>query len=218
MSTTKRRVRAKRVPRILVTGFRPFAGHAANPSQRIVEALAAEEWGGALLLQGVALEVAYASVEAQFNVAVKTFRPTHVLSFGLDYGTDTVKLERLAVNLDDAAIADERGELRRGTRIMSRGPAARWSTLPLEAMYAAVHTVGVPVIYSAHAGTFLCNHVLFHALGRAGKASGGFRVGFIHLPPTPDLLKPEHRGVRSGMEFATQLKAARALVAAVGSL
>lgn len=207
-----------RAVRILVTGFKPFAGHAANPSQRVAEALAAEAWTAPLEVRAALLEVSFAQVEAQFNVAMRQCRPHAVIGFGLDYGSDAVKLERIAVNLDEAAIPDETGERRAGTRISSRGPAARWATLPLDPLHAAVSAAGVPVKFSAHAGTFLCNHLLYHALGFGDARSGKARlpIGFVHLPPTPDLIKPEDRPRRAGTEFAELLRAARAIVSAVG--
>jgi pyroglutamyl-peptidase len=197
---------------ILVTGFRPFGGHPANPSERLARALAGPATPGAPIVAEV-FDVSYRRISEQLSAALRRHGPRAVVCFGLDYGTDAVKLERLAVNLDDSPAADNDGEIRSGTRIAARGPAARWSTLPLDRLAAALTARGIPWRYSAHAGTFLCNHLLYLALGRA--ARGRFTAGFIHLPPTPELLRAADREHRTGMQWDDLLPAGRALVAAV---
>lgn len=197
---------------ILVTGFRPFAGHAVNPSERLAAALAGPPAPDAPIVAAV-FDVSYRRIGGQLATALRQWRPRAVIAFGLDYGTDALKLERLAVNLDEAEQPDNDGVIRRGLRIAPRGPAARWSTLPLEAIGTALTAAGVPWRFSAHAGTYLCNHLLYLALGRA--ARGRFAAGFVHLPPTPELIRPGDREKRPGMDFDRQLAAGRAIAAAV---
>ena len=59
----------------------------------------------------------------------------------------------------------------------------RQSTLPLAAMHQALSERGIPVAWSNHAGTYVCNHV-FYTARRAMEQAGVDRpCGFVHLPP-----------------------------------
>jgi len=199
-------------PPILVTGFDPFAGHAANPSARVARALAGRSFSG-YRVRAAVLPVVYADIEAVIDRLLADVKPAAVVSLGLDYKTDAIKLERIAINLDDAAIPDEAGDLRTGTRIALRGPAARWSTLPLDAIATALEAAGVPFKFSSHAGAFLCNHLMYHLCGRAVRA--GIPAGFVHLPPTPDLIRAEDQSSRPGVPLESQIGAVRTVVRAV---
>ena len=201
---------------ILVTGFRPFAGHPANPSGLVARALAGRSFFGHRVRAAV-LPVVYADIESAIDRLLAEVKPSAVVSLGLDYKTDVLKLERIAINLDDASIPDEAGDHRSGRRIAARGPAARWSTLPLDSIAAALAAAGVPFKFSSYAGAFLCNHLMYHLCGRAARA--GIPAGFIHLPPTPDLIRADDNATRSGVPVESQVSAIRAVVRAVaGSL
>jgi pyroglutamyl-peptidase len=68
------------------------------------------------------------------------------------------------------------------------GPAAYFSTLPLEAMLEALTADGVPAYVSASAGTYLCNQTFYttrHLLEVRGARTP---AGFIHLPLSPSMV------------------------------
>lgn len=199
---------------ILVTGFEPFAGHPANPSGLVVHALAGRSFSG-YRVRAAVLPVVYADIESAFDRLLAKVKPVAVVSLGLDYKTDVLKLERIAINLDDASIPDEAGDLRSGTRIAPRGPAARWSTLPLDSIAAALAAAGVPFTLSSHAGAYLCNHLMYHLCGRAARA--GIPAGLVHLPPTTDILRPDDRANRPGVPLDSLVNAARVVVGAVAA-
>lgn len=200
--------------RILVTGFKPFGGHAANPSALVARALAGRKFSG-FRVRAAVVPVVYREIDAALDQLLAGVRPAAVVSLGLDYRTDVIKLERIAINLDDAPTPDEAGEVRAGTRIAARGPAARWSTLPLDAIAEALGDADMPFRFSSHAGAYLCNHLMYHLAGRATRA--GIPAGFIHLPPTPDLIRAEERGTRQGVPLASLVAAAILIVSAVVS-
>jgi len=200
---------------ILVTGFRPFAGHPANPSELVARRLAGKQISG-FRIRSVVLPVVYSEIETALDRELAESRPKAVVSLGLDYKTDAIKLERIAINVNDATIPDEAGDLRTGVRIAPRGPAARWSTLPLDAIAAALADAGVPFKYSSHAGAYLCNHLMYHLCGRATRL--GIPAGFVHLPPTPDVIKPEDSALRAGAPLELQLKGILAVLGAVAGL
>lgn len=159
---------------ILVTGFMPFGGHAANPSEALVRRLEG--------LPGIAaavLPVAWDEVETAIAGLIARHRPAAVLSFGLSASADRILVERVALNLDDAHLPDAAGEVRRGCPIAPDGPAAYWSGLPVDRMVDALAGAAIPAAASAHAGTYVCNH-LFYTLRHRHPA---LPAGFVHVPP-----------------------------------
>lgn len=158
---------------ILVTGFRPFGGHAVNPTQGLMGRLE-----GVPGVAAAVLPVEWEGVETAFAGLVARHRPAAVLSFGLSAPADRIQVERFALNLDDAALPDASGEVRRGRPIAGEGPAAYRSGLPVEAMVDALAAAGIPAAASAHAGTYVCNHLFYVARHRFP----ALPAGFVHVP------------------------------------
>ena len=179
-------------PRILLTGFRRFANLEVNPTERLVElaAASAEAFPG-VEIHAAVLDVDYVRCEEQFRRAVEHVNPDAVLSFGVYLGADEIRLERIAVNLDDATIPDTGGLLRDGQRIVEAGPVGYWSLLPIEEMYRALGAAGVPAVLSGHAGTYMCNHIFYYGRYWLEKRGLAVPAGFIHVPPFPEQLPEE---------------------------
>ncbi len=166
-------------PVVLVTGFDPFGGASRNPSGEVALALDGTTIAGAHV-RGLVLPTAYtASVEAALG-EIGRLHPDVVLMLGVAEGRRSVTVERVGINLDDAGIADNHGELRTEQPISPSGPAACFSPLPVRAMADAIAVTGVAAAVSTTAGTFVCNHLLYAVL--AALEGSGTRAGFIHVP------------------------------------
>ena len=189
---------------LLITGFDPFGGGTVNPSWEAV-CLLPEEIGEYELCK-LPLPTIYGKAPALVLEKAAEIRPDVILSVGLAGGRDAVTPERIAVNIRDAKIADNEGVFRNGQRIDPDGPAAYFSTLPVERMAEAIRNAGIPSSVSNTAGTFVCNDVLYNALHRYDGTS--VRCGFIHVPRTSELGEPN-------LPLETIV---RALVAAIGAL
>ena len=121
-----------------------------------------------------------------------------------------MSIERVALNLSDAAIADNAGEQPGNLPVMPGQPTAYFTNLPVHAMQQAVQNAGVPAELSLSAGSFVCNHVfygLMHALATE-PALLGVRGGFIHVPYLPSqgvpslALADTVRGLRAALACA----------------
>jgi pyroglutamyl-peptidase len=95
-------------------------------------------------------------------------------------GRNQITPERIAINLDDARIADNEGILRTNEEIIEGGPVAYKSTLPVVEIVDALKAVDIPAAVSLSAGAFLCNHIFYIAQNRFEGSS--VRSGFIHVP------------------------------------
>jgi pyroglutamyl-peptidase len=169
--------------RVLVTGFEPFGGASLNPSQLLVEKLAKEN------LPGVDLNTAILPVEfdraAEILLAkIQEFSPNVVICFGQAEGRSSITPEKIAINLDDARIADNSGDARKQRAIVPNGADGYFSTLPVEKIVSELNEAAVSASLSLSAGSFVCNHIFYrmqHAL-----LGQGIKSGFIHLPLVPE--------------------------------
>jgi pyroglutamyl-peptidase len=108
-----------------------------------------------------------------------------ILAIGQAGGRVDITVERVAINVDDARIPDNRGQQPVDVEIVPGGPAAWFSSLPIKAMVSALREAGVPASVSQTAGTFVCNHVMYGLLHKIG-ALTEVRGGFIHIPYLPE--------------------------------
>lgn len=180
---------------MLLTGFEPFAGDEANPSwpavRRAAELLAGEPQHR-LEVEVRLLPVEFFRSADLLRAAVDEVRPAVVVCAGLAGGTSAVRVERVAVNLDDARIADAAGAQPVDVPSVPGGPAAWFATLPVKAAVSAVAEAGVPVALSASAGGFVCNHVFAALMDHLEDPDDDDRArgGFVHLPWASDLPHP----------------------------
>ncbi len=205
-------------PRILLTGFNPFSDFGANPTQLIMESIAENpDRFHDIVIRTITLDTSYDAGEKRFREEILDFHPDGIISFGLNFKIDHIALERIAVNLDDAEVADNSEVLRRGEPIAKDGPVGYMATNPIEKMRAALSGEDIPVEVSNHAGAFLCNHIFFCGSHIVAEHGLDTTMGFVHVPPLPELLeasreKMAEKGIsvegRKGMTMDMMLKAA----------
>ena len=169
--------------KVLVTGFEPFGGATLNPSQLLVERLAAETLPG-VDLHTLILPVEFEKAASNLLAAIREINPEVVISFGQAEGRSTITPEKIAINLDHARIADNGGDQRQNQVIVKTGADGYFSTLPVEKMVSELQQIGVPGSLSLSAGSFVCNHIFYvmqHELKNTKVKSG-----FVHLPLVPE--------------------------------
>ena len=165
---------------VLVTGFDPFGGERVNPSWDVCRRLPREIAGHRVETCKVACEF-HASIETVAE-AIERHQPDIVLCLGQAGGRPHLTVERIAINVSDARIADNSGAQPIDEPIAPNGPAAYLATLPIKAMTAAIRAAGVPAQVSNSAGTYVCNHVMYGVLHFLAARGQRARAGFVHLP------------------------------------
>ena len=170
--------------KILVTGFEPFGGETVNPAWEAVSRLPAET-GGA--------EIVKLQVPTMFGRApeavlreVERLRPDAVVSVGQAAGRTAITPERIAINCEEASIPDNAGFQPAGGPVVEGGPDGYFSLLPVKEMAAAIQASGLPGKVSNTAGTYVCNHLMYHILHACHTRYPGMRSGFIHVPCIPE--------------------------------
>ena len=160
--------------KVSLTGFEPFGNATSNPSGEIVRQISGDNIVTAIL------PVAYAQSAERLLSLIEQHKPDVVICLGQAEGRTAITPERVAINLDDARLADNEGVLRNDVRILQDGPDAYFSTLPVNEIVAAIKAQGIPAAVSLSAGAFLCNHVFYVAQNKF--AGSDVRSGFVHVP------------------------------------
>lgn len=191
---------------VLVTGFEPFGGDTANPSQEVAKALDGRRLGDTVI-RALLLPVQHEDARAALVPALAEGGLRAAVLLGLAGGRMRVALERAALNVMDYLEPDNRGDVVRGAPCAPGGPAAYWSTLPLAAILEALGAEGIPAYVSNSAGTFLCNYTLYAALHALAESGRGLPAGFIHLPYLPSMVASHGRDEPS-MDLALMVRAA----------
>lgn len=174
----------------LVTGFDAFGGGAINPSYQAVRRLPASlsTRAGKLDVVTAELPTSFARASRKLYQLIRRERPHIVLCVGLAADRAALSIERVAVNLDHARIADNDGKKPAHKTIVPGAPAAYFSTLPVAAILKALARSGVHAEMSMSAGTFVCNHVfyqLMHCAALCTRTPSILRAGFVHVPALP---------------------------------
>jgi pyroglutamyl-peptidase len=193
---------------VLLTGFEPFGGEAVNPSWQAVQALHGRRIAGHRLV-AAQLPTVFGTALTQLHALLRQHRPAVVICVGQAGGRAALSLERVAINLDDALIADNAQSQPIDTPVVAGGPAAYFTTLPVKAMLVALQGKGLAAEVSQTAGTFVCNHVfygLMHALATQ-RACRNTRGGFVHVPWLPEQGTPsmELQEMVAGLRLAVRV-------------
>lgn len=198
--------------KLLLTAFDPFGGETVNPAQEAVK-MVSSRVGNVEIIKCVVPTVFGKSIET-VAAAIEDCRPDAVLCIGQAGGRADLTPERIAINLDDASIADNEGNRPVDTPIFPDGKPAYFSTLPVKAMVAAIRAAGIPASLSNTAGTFVCNHLMYGVLYTLEKYHPGVRGGFLHVPYIPSQVTGG-RGIPS-MSAADIVRGLEAAIAAIG--
>jgi pyroglutamyl-peptidase len=169
----------------LITGFEPYGGRGRNPAGEIATRLDGSEVAGVRIV-GRNLPVAFAALDAIVAATLAEVDPSIVISLGLCPGEAVIRLERVAINVADFDIPDNQGMVLIDRPLDAGDAAARFATLPLRPIQAALLAAGIPARLSSSAGTYLCNKALYKFLGAIERSGKAVPCGFIHLPYLPE--------------------------------
>ena len=170
--------------KILVTGFDPFGTDTMNPAIEAVKRLP-DTVNGADIIK-LEIPTVFGKSAEVVRQAMTEHDVDYVLNIGQAGGRFDMTPERVAINLDDARIADNEGNQPIDVPIKADGEAAYFSQLPIKAMVTAMKEAGIPASVSNSAGTFVCNHIMYQTLYLTHTEFPKAKAGFIHVPFLPE--------------------------------
>lgn len=135
-----------------------------------------------------------------------------VLHLGQSPGASSIKLEAIAVNA--AGCLEDRGD--ELDEIVPGGPVAYRTAIPLGRWSELLRSNHIPAAISYHAGTFLCNAVMYLShhemqLRKGKKKKRMAMVGFVHLPLATEQVVA-HGQTLPSLPLSTLARAVRLLV------
>lgn len=169
--------------KILVTAFDPFGGESINPAYEAVKMLESDIAGSSIIK--LELPTVFRKSVAKLEEVLKKEKPDAVICVGQAGGRTDITVERIAINIDDARIKDNEGNIPQDEIIYQDGPAAYFSNLPIKHIVKNIQENDLPATVSNSAGTFVCNHIMYSLLYLNEKNSLGILGGFIHVPYIP---------------------------------
>jgi pyroglutamyl-peptidase len=198
--------------KVLLTGFDAFGGQSLNPSWLAVQALHGRKVLGHTVVAAQLPTVFDASL-CELDALLRQHQPALVICVGQAGGRKVLSLERVAINVNDAPLADNAGARPVDTPVVRDAPVAYFTGLPIKAMLAALQEEGVGAEVSQTAGTFVCNHVFYGLMRTLSTVPelAHTRGGFVHVPWLPEQGVPNMalddivRGLRVAVRSALQV-------------
>ncbi len=170
--------------KVLMAAFDPFGGESINPAFEAVKLLP-DEIAGATIVK-VEVPTVFRKALEVLNAALEREKPDIAIAIGQAGGRFDITPERVAINVDDARIADNEGNQPVDAMIYPDGKNAYFATLPIKAMVDAIRQGGLPASVSNSAGTFVCNHLMYGLLHTIETKYPTMYGGFIHVPFLPE--------------------------------
>jgi pyroglutamyl-peptidase len=189
--------------KLVIFAFEPFGGESINPSLEILRLL--PDAIGEYRIIKHSLPVVFGEAADLAIDLVRSEGADAVICLGQAGGREWITPELVAINLRNADIPDNLGNLPKDTPILEGGREAYFSTLPVRKMAEAISGEGIASRLSYSAGAYVCNDLYYSLLHSFHQSGVG--VCFIHVPYSKE------QGREPSMELCDMV---RAITAAIG--
>ena len=187
---------------VLITGFQPFDVYEVNPSELIILELN-NTFIQNYTIKGIVLPVDYEEAPQKMKRSISMYQPTLIISLGLAGKSETIRIEKLAVNL--RIDPEKQYPILSLQKVNRSGPWFQHATLDDVAMKDKMKNMEIPVELSYSAGFYVCNAILFETLFYEKEQDQSIPTGFLHVPQL-DSQYPE------GMSLDTMIQAVIAAI------
>jgi len=184
---------------VIVTGFGPFSIYDVNPSQLIAEELNGQYVDGVEII-GIVLPVDFDLSVENITKAIVNYIPQVLISTGLSPRAKKLNVENIGINIKMYPRDEKKWFIPR--RLDPYGPFIRISSIDTKEIVSEIRDAGIASRQSFYAGYYICNAVLYSALGFIKEKELLTKAGFIHVP----LLSSQDP---NGMELETMVEAVK---------
>jgi len=167
---------------LLLCSFEPFLRWKNNSSTELASHVMARH-PRRTHMSHLVLPVCYIRAGEEVVERIRNDRPSIVLCMWQHGRAKSLLLERVALNMAHSSYRDSKGVKKYDELIHGNAPPARWTTIPHGKLMSLVQQHRLPLKLSFHAGTYVCNNVLYMALHSVAREELPVMVGFIHVPP-----------------------------------
>ena len=167
--------------RILITGFEPFGGSDTNITQEIISQLPAQIGNREIVT--ICLPVSFQRAPVALQQAIAQHQPDMILLLGQCPASESIRLERFAINMMDSTKGDNDGYTPSEETIYPQAPLAYHTPINIKTIVHHLQEKELPAVVSNSAGLYVCNRVYYEALHLQRKAL------FVHIPKNFDISK-----------------------------
>ncbi len=167
----------------IITAFEPFGEESINPTEAVIEHIPDMLYNTRIVK--VTLPVVYNFAFDRLLPLIEEHQPKLIIQLGLALGRPRISIERVALNVNHADMADNLGNQKQYELIEPYGPDGLFTTLPLARLMDRLKEKGVPATVSNTAGGFVCNNLFYKTLHYVKAMHKSADVGFMHVPPLP---------------------------------
>lgn len=116
---------------------------------------------------------------------ITQFKPAHMLLINQCRANVDIRIEKVALNINDASEPDNHQQQPRDTLTAQHGPAAYFSNLPVSAIVDTLHSHALPARLSYNAGTFVANHLFYGLMHYIKHQNISLHGGLMQVPLSP---------------------------------
>jgi pyroglutamyl-peptidase len=157
---------------VLLTAFEPYDRYPANASWLTLQQLSRSlPTDLEITTRLYPVEYAQARELVQQDLLAE---PDYAIHLGQAPGSGRLRLETTGLN------TSLRGQSH--VPLLAEGPAAYRTTLPLDQWVLQLRAAGIPAEVSSHAGTYLCNALLYYSQHEATIRGLRTQSFFLHVP------------------------------------
>lgn len=169
--------------KVIISGFEPIWGIKRTPSGDL-----AKLWqSGNISVPGVEIHAMvlpqlFGKCTEILVSEIKSFRPDAILMYGATKKNNPIRFERFALNVEMSSMGDNSRIPVQERPIITDGPPAYMSTLPIDYLVETLDQSGINSRSSQFAGTHVCNSIFYgirHYLTLTGQEN--VMAGFIHM-------------------------------------
>ena len=193
-------------PTVVVAGYGTWAKAEINPAAQISARLK-EESNEFCHLICLEIPVESSSLGKLLEAALLDYRPDAWVGLGVSTYSGVIRPEMVGINWRHFNVPDISGSQLELLPVVDNGPVAYQSDLPNANMVHRLKAAGIPSAISFHAGTHLCNQMLYTVRHLVVTHDLCTRSGFIHVPQTPlnvSLDDPEAMGSSMSLSLMTE--------------
>ncbi len=176
-------------PTVVVAGYGVWASAKVNPCTQILEGLKHRDWPDCRVA-AIEIPVVSNALYQRIEEILLDMKPRAWLGLGVNTlpSAAIIKAEKVGINWRHFGVPDNAGFRANMQAVVEEGPAAYIADYPYETAVCEMKAAGIPAYQSFHAGTHLCNQMLYTSRHLAELHGLGTRCGFIHVPRTTEYI------------------------------
>ena len=167
--------------RVLISGFEPFGGDNINSSWEVASRIGMQPSEGVELVVKQ-LPVSFSRVGKVVEELLDEFSPDIMIMLGQMGNSNSIRVERVAINLMDSMKGDNDGYVPDEESIEMDGAPAYFTSLPVKQFRDALLENGIQAAVSNSAGLYVCNRTYYAALHKISTSQMQTKALFVHLP------------------------------------